>query len=574
MSNSHGLHQSTSTVKDASDYRRSILLRWMQTVLALTITTSITAGGQVMAPVTGSIPTPQNPCSLEGVVVKSTTGEGLRKIDVYLTSLEGEHQTLSAVTDASGRFIFTGLQPGRYALAAGGNGYPQQGFGSKRGRPAGKFLTLAPGSSEKDLEFRLTPPGVITGTVSDEDGSRVVGAQVQALRVIHSGARQQALPIGSAQTDDLGQYRIHGLEPGHYLIAASYQRQIMGAATNNDAYLPTFYPGTADFGQATPIQVSPGDEVPGIDLNLEFVHTVAVRGRVVSEAPVKDFRGTWVNLLRRDSLTMALAGAVNGGAAADGEGNFEIRGVPPGSYLLFAAVNNGTHSYAGRTFAEVGSADLEGVTVAVGPGVTIHGQVRLAGGAELDLSRLGVSLQAADNFGGGGAARVAADGTFALGNISDGTYRVNANGFPEEFYLQSATYGGVEALAGGMTVTHDDASSSLELVLSSDGGRVDGIALKDHQPVANAMVVLVPDPPNRGRNDLYSAKSTDALGRFSLLGLPPGDFKLFAWEQRDGVSFADPDFIADYEDLGTRVHITAKDQQSVPLQVIPDDTNP
>jgi hypothetical protein len=175
---------------------------------------------------------------------------------------------------------------------------------------------------------------------------------------------------------------------------------------------------------------------------------------------------------------------------------------------------------------------------------------------------------------GGAGAQVTAEGTFVLENVSDGTYRVNVGGFPEEFYLQSARLGGVDVLGPGLTVSHNDLPGILDVVLSSEGGRVDGVVLKDQQPVGNATVVLVPDPPNRNRSDLYSFKNTDALGRFSLLGLPPGDFKLFAWQQREGLSYADPDFIKDYEDRGTRVHIEEKRQQSVQLQVISDDDEP
>ncbi|MGO8790260.1 MAG: carboxypeptidase regulatory-like domain-containing protein [Terriglobia bacterium] len=549
-------------------------MRWAGAIFALCLAVATAAGQQAAAPAGGAQPNPSDLCSLQGVVVKSTTGEGLRKIDVYLMSLQGEHQTFSAVTDSSGRFTFTGLEAGRYVLTAGGNGYPQQGFGYRRGRPNGKILTLAPGSAEKNLEFRLTPPGVITGTVSDEDGDPVVGGQVQALRVVHAGARQQSVPSGAVQTNDLGQYRIYGLEPGRYLVSASFQHQAMGAVPSNDIYLPTFYPGTADLSQATPVQVSPGDEVSGIDVNLEFAQGVTVRGRIVSEMPVKGFRGTWVSMMPRDSTRAGFAGSTYGGTAQDDEGNFEIHGVPPGAYVLFAALTYADRSYSGRALAEVGNANLDGVSVVVGPGATVRGRVRLAPGAELDLSRLSVSLQATENYGGGAGVQVAQDGTFALENLSEGTYRVNVGGFPEEFYLQSARYGGVEALETGVTVRHDDAANSLEVVLSSDGGRVDGVVLKEHQPVGGALVVLVPDPPHRGRNDLYSFKNTDPLGRFSLLGLPPGDFKLFAWEQHDGVSYTDPDFIADYENLGTHVHITAKDQQSIQLQVISDDATP
>jgi hypothetical protein len=63
-------------------------------------------------------------------------------------------------------------------------------------------------------------------------------------------------------------------------------------------------------------------------------------------------------------------------------------------------------------------------------------------------------------------------------------------------------------------------------------------------------------------------KTTDALGRFSLLGLPPGDFKLFAWETVQGTNYTDPDFLKGFEDRGTPVHIQERRQQTVQLEAI------
>jgi hypothetical protein len=40
--------------------------------------------------------------------------------------------------------------------------------------------------------------------------------------------------------------------------------------------------------------------------------------------------------------------------------------------------------------------------------------------------------------------------------------------------------------------------------------------------------------------------ATDSLGRFSMLGLPPGYFKQFSWEPADGVNYNDPDYVELY----------------------------
>jgi hypothetical protein len=296
---------------------------------------------------------------------------------------------------------------------------------------------------------------------------------------------------------------------------------------------------------------------------------VTVRGRIVTEIPAKTLRGVYVSAMSRDSLRRGYGGASYGGGVQDDLGNFEIHGVPPGSYVLSAGLNDGIHFYSGRALVDVGNTNVDGLAVVVGSGGALRGRLRLSPGAEMDITRLNVYLQPAENYGGGASAQVKVDGTFVLENVFEGTYHVNVVGFPEEFYLQSARLGGADVLGPGLTISHNDPQGNLEVVLSKDGGRVDGVVLKNQGPAGGALVVLIPDPPNRGRDDLYDSKTTDPLGRFSLLGLPPGDFKLFAWEQREGLSFTDPDFLKDYEDRGLRVHIEDKKQQSIQLQVIP-----
>jgi protocatechuate 3,4-dioxygenase beta subunit len=91
-------------------------------------------------------------------------------------------------------------------------------------------LSLRPGERVSDVLFRMTASGVVTGRMTNEDGEPMVSAQVVALQrpseeeLEDEGAspsrkwRLQA--VGSAQTDDRGQYRLFGLDPGEYYLKA------------------------------------------------------------------------------------------------------------------------------------------------------------------------------------------------------------------------------------------------------------------------------------------------------------------------------------------------------------------
>jgi hypothetical protein len=507
-------------------------------------------------------------CSVEGIAVKSTTGEGIKRVTVQLTPLGAGQERYSTLTENNGRFIIRNIAPGRYAIHASGNGYMQEASEKGKGNTQVSILDLTPGKNVSGIAFRLVPPGVITGTVYDEDGDPVTRAQVRALRVAGSGAHRQVGGGDSGQTNDLGEYRIWGLQPGKYLVATTYQPpQSSQGQPTDEVYLPTFHPSTPDTSQAAVVEVEPGVEASGIDVDIRRAHAVTVRGRVMVDGPVKSLRGIYVSLTPR--AAEGSYSALNyGGAVQNDSGDFEIRGVPPGPYDLSAAWFDGKRNLFGRAPVEVSNANLDGVTFVLGSPITLVGRFRVEGSNQFDFTRLGLQLSPIDNTRGGWNAGIKPDGTFVVENVNDGNYRVRVSGFPEEYYVKSAREGGSEVIESGLNVSRSQPPTPLEIVLSPDGGRVDGSVLHNQHPVGGAWVVLVPDPPHRDREEMYTAKVTDAFGRFSLLGLPPGDFKLFAWEPVQGTNYTDPDFFGPFEDRGTAVHIAERQQQTVQLEVI------
>jgi hypothetical protein len=444
----------------------------------------------------------------------------------------------------------------------------QQASEKGKGNTRVRILDLPPGKNVSGIAFRMVPPGVITGTVYDEDGDPVTSAQVQASRVSGSGRRWQMSGAGSQPTNDLGEYRIWGLQPGKYLVAVTYQPpQANPAEPTDEVYLPTFHPSTPDASQATVVEVQAGADASGIDVDLRQAHAVMVRGRVMADGAGKSLRGIYVSLTPR-AAEGGYSFSNYGGSAQDDSGDFEIRGVPPGPYNLSAFWNDGKRQLYGRVPVEVSNSNLEGVTLVLASPMALAGRIRVEGSNQFDLTRLGLWLQPIDDTMGVGGGQVKGDGTFVMENVYDGNYRLRIVGFPEEYYVKSAREGGSEVLESGMTVNRSQPPARLEIVLSRDGGRVDGSVLQEQRPVGGAWVVLVPDPPHRDCAEMYSMKATDAFGRFSLLGLPPGDFKLFAWEPLQGTDYTDPDFLRAFEDRGTAVHIEERQQQTMQLDLI------
>jgi hypothetical protein len=112
----------------------------------------------------------------------------------------------------------------------------------------------------------------------------------------------------------------------------------------------------------------------------------------------------------------------------------------------------------------------------------------------------------------------------------------------------------------------------MEVVLGTNAGSIEGRVLNENkQPVDAAVVGLVPaSAAARGfRMDMYKTTSTDGAGKFEIRGLPPGDYKIFSWEDVDKASIVDQDFIRLYESAGKVLHIDEGDKPTVDLTVIP-----
>jgi hypothetical protein len=103
-------------------------------------------------------------------------------------------------------------------------------------------------------------------------------------------------------------------------------------------------------------------------------------------------------------------------------------------------------------------------------------------------------------------------------------------------------------------------------VVASDGGAVEGVALdKNQQPAAGATIVLVPD--RRSRMDLFKSTTSDQNGHYEIASIPPGDYKLFAWDDIEPDAWNDPDFLKDYEKQGEKTTLEAKMRATVNLHL-------
>ncbi len=205
----------------------------------------------------------------------------------------------------------------------------------------------------------------------------------------------------------------------------------------------------------------------------------------------------------------------------------------------------------------------------------LKGRVRTEDNRRLNFSDLRVVLESRDDPEMGSASvSVKADGTFVVKNVTSEVYDVTLAGAPEDFYLKAARLDSDNVLEAGLSLALGREPGTLELLLSSAGGQIDGIVTSEQQGFDSALVVLVPEPRHRGQARLYKTTTTDQYGHFTLRGIAPGDYKLFAWKDIEAGAYYDADFLRPYEERGETVRVVEAGRHGARLKLISVDGAP
>ncbi len=156
------------------------------------------------------------------LVIDESDPHPVRRAVIHLAGREGSSTRLAA-TDDDGRFVLAHVPAGSYSLWASKPGYVTTYYGSRHpGRGPGVPIAIADGG-RLSVSLRMLHGAAITGTIADEHGRPVSNLPVQAVQMeAHQAAvaLPSTTPAASASTDDRGIYRIYGLAPGTYLVAA------------------------------------------------------------------------------------------------------------------------------------------------------------------------------------------------------------------------------------------------------------------------------------------------------------------------------------------------------------------
>jgi len=522
---------------------------------------------------------------VEGVVTSMTTNAPIAGADVLAISQTGQAgQNRNVTTNEEGRFSLI-LDPGPYRLIVRQQGYVQQSFGQRSPASLGTPVTLRAGEMKRDAAFRLVPTGTIVGRIYDPDGHPMEGVRVSAAVMgWDASGRRTVIPsnmglLRQVVTNDLGEYRMYWLPPGDYYISARDGNGafvpgpvLTLADSRQQRYSTTYYPGIIDPSQATRVNVPPGSEIRGIDFSVTTTRTVTVRGRI-NMPDVQNMTVTQIGMMPVDPASYAEHGNI---AFNEQTRTFSIPNVMPSRYRIVAAVRiPNQRNFTGEVIVDVDRDPVDDLVVTVRPGQTVRGQVTFEDSPSavkdaLDAKRLHVSLRS-ENAGVATAfldtsGEVQADGAVSLPDVGVMPYRVSIVGLPPDFYISSARMNGVDLLDRGLQ-TANVGNGLLQISVSGLGGRVDGRVVDKDGPVADARVVLVPDPNLRQRHELYRIAFADASGRFTMRGIVPGQYKLIAADEIPSGAYFDTDYMRPLEDKTKAFRIEKNDliQLDVPI---------
>lgn len=285
---------------------------------------------------------------------------------------------LIAVSDAQGRFVFTGLPAGSYLLAATKPAWvtAAPGVQTMLGQGQGTPVAVKEGQAVSDITIRMTRGAVVSGVVVLSGGRPAAGMTVQALRSTRvDGRRATTMTAIPGTTDDQGRYRIFGLPAGEYVVQvrtelvamqtlelrqtlpsdvrwaeallAQSTAAVAPGMTAPDTipapepgptvtYAATYFPGTTYLTDAAGITLRAGEERLNMDFEMQRVPTAQVSGRVtgLDGAPAANAMVTLTlpAAAAQEDLFAQLLGA--GRAQTRPDGTFVLSGVTPGRYEL------------------------------------------------------------------------------------------------------------------------------------------------------------------------------------------------------------------------------------------------
>ena len=508
---------------------------------------------------------------LEVTVRDAGTRQGVVGVPVTLTASTGNEVRIpeaTVLTDPRGVAVFPSLPLGTYFLKSDGTGYKPLSFT--------QYLFIEAGV-RKTVEIPINQAAIVTGRVLDPAGKPLPGSTVYLLTTVYVGGRPALRSPGRlSETRADGSFRFADIPFGEYYLQIDNSAALaQPRATDLPRYI--FYPAATEFSGAAKLAVQ-SREVSVGNIQIPNTQVFKISGTVISTSgqPSASFYLAPASASRPIEPSLLFARITS--STDRGELPFEIGGLVPGSYVLYHVSRSPSTELVGRVPITVEDRDVEGIRFLVKPNAEIRGHVLWGSLASELFGNVSVSVQPKEILPPLIGVSVAfsphpidRSGVFVVPEMVEGVrYGISVLALPVGAYVSDVRLGNASILNEGSFVARSS-EDSLEIHIASPGGTFGGtVRAAANQAVPKATVVVVPDWIRHGNSIFYRRVTSDANGQFTVSGIAPGEYQIFAFAAAPPAGAEeDADFMAQYVGKGLSVRATAGAAIETPLRLIP-----
>jgi protocatechuate 3,4-dioxygenase beta subunit len=442
-------------------------------------------------------------------------------------------------TDDDGRYQFKGVAPGSYDIfpSAPELVLPRQG---RYGQP-GKTIVVEDGEAVEGVDFIVVQGGVVTGRVTHAGGLPIIGEAVILNKIGEQGDMRPFYPSNYENneipvTDDRGEYRVKGVQPGHYLVSVGVPYGLTRPRDDRAAiYKQTFHPGVTDQSKAITVDVKGGEVSSGVDIAVgPALKTYVVTGRIL------DAEGTPLPRIQLTVITESEDGKskthASGDWGSDSKGEFRVEGALPGHYQIAPRNDPSSNAFGESIAFEVKDENVSGLEIKMRQGSSISGLVIVEGNKDtrfpnklFDLGLMAdVVPPSGDSEGATSSSRISSDGSFRISGLRPGKAMIHLTQLspsaPKEFLILRVERNGVEQ-HNGIEVGQGEQVTGARVVVGSGAGVIRGEVKIDGGRLDDVRLYLLYHRSGVNSQS-YERVDVDARGRFVIEKLFTGDYEL------------------------------------------------
>jgi hypothetical protein len=416
----------------------------------------------------------------------------------------------------------------------------------------GKVVDVAAGQIN-DVTVEMLPLGVLTGRVLDQYGDPVRHAIVSTLAKDHDPRQGEYYSsLFAANTDDRGEYRIAGVEPGSYYLAIEHRASDERYYASRQLFQsPEFggfvlYPDAPDLATAQQVKLGAGETIRLSDAHLTLRRAVKISGEIKAEKLDRAFVSVEPAGPR---LSRHQSGSTGTSVAEDG--HFSLEALP-GMFTIKAGDASGRNA---EVAIEARDKDITGLVLTLGAGYTVNGRIVVDGPDYLDFSKLIFHFMA-------GPIKLDAGGSFQT-SVGQKNLTYMIQGLSEDWYVKSLRVAGREITGRNFQLESGD--SDLVLTVSPRGARLEIAAQRAGGGPEAMMVAVLPERGIVDETSVHSSQSPpDPSGSWLVQGLPPGEYRIFLLDASNWQWLYRPDVLRDkYRELAPLVTVAEGESKRI-----------